>query len=59
MSSNEQNSGKARSDPKPQAEKKEVEREDLTEQELRAVSGGYVIHGQKPPPPTSGWNPQG
>jgi bacteriocin-like protein len=58
MDSKKQDSGNPRPDSKPQPEKTDIKSEELTDQELRAISGGYVVHGQKPPPPTRGWNPQ-
>ena len=62
MGNRPQNPANPDPDPREQPVKTDAESENLTERELRAISGGYVVKGSPPPPPPKppiGWNPQG
>lgn len=59
MASKKPESSKHNPDLKPQAEKNDLRAEELSDEELRAISGGYEVKGAPPPPkpPPPGFTP--
>ncbi|MGO9464869.1 MAG: hypothetical protein ACLQIB_29630 [Isosphaeraceae bacterium] len=55
MSDQRKDAGKA--DPKAEPEKKDADNAILTDAELQSVSGGAVVKGHQPPPPSPGNTP--
>ena len=57
MSDQRQDAGKPDPNPKAQPEKKDTENAILTDAELRSISGGVLVKGQNPPPPSKNMTP--